>query len=65
MAKLTVGRRHFLLGGAVAGTAGAPIAALHDADLGPPQSFRGAVNWQEGAADSPPGGFAANSGDRS
>ncbi|MGC1301205.1 MAG: gluconate 2-dehydrogenase subunit 3 family protein [Caulobacteraceae bacterium] len=56
MAKATVDRRHFLIGGAVVGTAGAAAAAaIHDGELGaPPQSYRGSVPWQEGAADSPP-----------
>jgi gluconate 2-dehydrogenase gamma chain len=55
MAKLTLDRRHFLLGGAVVGTGGVAMAAVHDGELGaPPQSYRGAVPWQEGAADSPP-----------
>lgn len=57
MVKVTVDRRMFLVGGAVAGTAGAAAAAkVHDGELGgPPQSFTGAVPWQEGAADAPPG----------
>jgi gluconate 2-dehydrogenase gamma chain len=57
MTKDSVDRRRFLLGGALAGTAGAAVAAtIHDGELGaPPQSFRGAVPWQEGAADAPPG----------
>ena len=50
-------RRHFLIGTAVAGATGTVIGAgivSHDGELGgPPQVFRGAVPWQEGAADSP------------
>jgi gluconate 2-dehydrogenase gamma chain len=50
-------RRHFLIGGAVVGTAGAAAAAaVHDGELGaPPQTYTGAVPWQEGTADAPPG----------
>ena len=57
MAKLTVDRRRFLVGGAAAGTAGvAAAASIHDGELGaPPQTFNGAVPWQEGTADAPPG----------
>ncbi len=57
MVKLTFDRRRFLVGGAVAGTAGAAGAAgRHDGELGgPAQSFGGAVPWQEGTADTPPG----------
>ncbi|WP_297296545.1 gluconate 2-dehydrogenase subunit 3 family protein [uncultured Methylovirgula sp.] len=53
----TVNRRGFLIGGAIVGAAGAASAApqLHDGELGaPPATYRGAVPWQEGAADSPP-----------
>jgi gluconate 2-dehydrogenase gamma chain len=52
----TLDRRRFLIGAAVTGIAGAGIAAdVHDGELGgPPQTFRGAVPWQEGAADAPP-----------
>jgi gluconate 2-dehydrogenase gamma chain len=47
-------RRQFLLAGAVA-TVGVTAAAVRDGELGaPPQTIRGAVPWQEGAADSPP-----------
>ena len=57
MVKLTFDRRRFLVGGAVAGTAGVAAAAgVHDGELGgPPQTFTGAVPWQEGTADAPPG----------
>jgi gluconate 2-dehydrogenase gamma chain len=57
MVRLTFDRRRFLVGGAVAGTAGAAGAAsLHDGALGgPAQTFTGAVPWQEGTADAPPG----------
>ncbi len=56
MAKATVDRRRFLLAGALAGAAGAAASAdIHDGELGaPPQTLRGAVPWQEGAADAPP-----------
>jgi gluconate 2-dehydrogenase gamma chain len=48
-------RRSFLLGSAAVGAAGAAAAAIHDGELGaPPRSYRGAIPWQEGAADSPP-----------
>jgi len=55
--KVTVDRRRFLIGGAVASVVGARASAeLHDGELGaPPATYRGAVPWQEGAADSPPG----------
>jgi gluconate 2-dehydrogenase gamma chain len=50
-------RRRFLIGTAVAGATGTVVGAgiaRHDGELGgPPQVFRGAVPWQEGAADSP------------
>src|SRR5579862_9269836 len=57
MNKVTVDRRRFLIGGAVAGMLGAKASAdIHDGELGaPPATYRGAVPWQEGAADSPPG----------
>jgi gluconate 2-dehydrogenase gamma chain len=57
MVKLVFDRRRFLIGGAVAGTAGGAVAAaLHDGELGgPAQTFNGAVPWQEGTADAPPG----------
>jgi len=57
MAKPIFDRRRFLVGGAVAGTAGiAAAASLHDGELGgPPQTFSGSVPWQEGTADAPPG----------
>jgi gluconate 2-dehydrogenase gamma chain len=49
-------RRNLLIGGAAAGAAGAAAAAArHDGELGAPsQTFRGAMPWQEGAADFPP-----------
>jgi gluconate 2-dehydrogenase gamma chain len=48
-------RRKFLLASAVAAVGGTD-AAVHDGELGAPsQTIRGAVPWQEGAADSPPG----------
>src|ERR1700735_307184 len=51
-----VDRRRFLIGSAMAGLGGAAGAALHDGELGgPSQTFRGAVPWQEGTADAPPG----------
>ena len=47
-------RRRFLIGTAIAGVGGV-AAAMHDGELGaPPQTFRGAVPWQEGTADAPP-----------
>jgi len=55
----TLGRRRFLLGGAavgIGGVAAVTAAVLHDGELGaPPQTYRGAVPWQEGTADAPPG----------
>jgi gluconate 2-dehydrogenase gamma chain len=49
-------RRSFMIGSAMAGLGGAAAAALHDGELGgPAQTFRGAVPWQEGTADAPPG----------
>jgi gluconate 2-dehydrogenase gamma chain len=54
MTRNSVDRRQFLLAGVVTavGTAG---AAVHDGELGaPPQTIRGEIPWQEGAADSPP-----------
>jgi gluconate 2-dehydrogenase gamma chain len=57
MPQLKLDRRRFLIGTAVAGAAGTVVgagSASHDGELGgPPQVFRGAVPWQEGAADSP------------
>jgi gluconate 2-dehydrogenase gamma chain len=46
-----------LIGGAAVGAAGAAAAAArHDGELGaPPETFHGAMPWQEGAADVPPG----------
>jgi gluconate 2-dehydrogenase gamma chain len=57
MADETFDRRRFLLGSAVVGAAatGAVAAEVHDGELGaPPATYRGAVPWQEGAADAPP-----------
>src|ERR1700755_3182307 len=50
-------RRRFLIkGAALAGIGTVAAAALHDGELGgPAQTFRGAVPWQEGTADAPPG----------
>jgi gluconate 2-dehydrogenase gamma chain len=51
-------RRRFLIGSAIAGIGGVAAAAgaVHDGELGgPSQTFRGAVPWQEGTADAPPG----------
>ena len=64
MTKVTVDRRRFLIGGAVAGVIGSKASAdLHDGELGaPPATYRGAVPWQEGAADSPPGVTDADRG---
>lgn len=57
MAERIVGRREFLLGVAVAGTAIiAKAAAVHDGELGaPPRTIKGGMPWVEGTADSPPG----------
>lgn len=49
-------RRRFLIGSAIAGLGGVAVAALRDGELGgPSQTLRGAVPWQEGTADAPPG----------
>jgi gluconate 2-dehydrogenase gamma chain len=54
MTSKALDRRRFLLAGAVAAVGGTQ-AAVHDGELGaPPQVIRGAIPWQEGAADSPP-----------
>src|ERR1700689_537998 len=54
--KVNLVRRRLLLGSAVVGVGGVVAAAIHDGELGgPPQTFRGAVPWQEGTADAPPG----------
>jgi len=54
--KVNLARRRLLLGGAVVGIGGVAAAAIHEGELGgPPQTFRGAVPWQEGTADAPPG----------
>jgi gluconate 2-dehydrogenase gamma chain len=55
--KVNLDRRRFLIGSAIAGIGGAAAAAaIHDGELGgPAQTFRGAVPWQEGTADAPPG----------
>ncbi|WP_426703102.1 gluconate 2-dehydrogenase subunit 3 family protein [Rhodanobacter sp. Col0626] len=56
MAERIVGRREFLLGVAVAGTAIIAKAAVRDGELGAPaKTIKGGVPWVEGAADSPPG----------
>ncbi len=68
MAKVTLDRRRFMIGSAVAGAAGVVGAikaapALHDGELGAqPATYRGAVPWQEGAADSPPAIADSNPG---
>ena len=51
-----VDRRRLLLGGALAGVAGAAVADTgHDGMLGgPPQTFSGTMPWRGGAADYPP-----------
>jgi gluconate 2-dehydrogenase gamma chain len=57
MVERTVGRREFLIGAAVAGTALiAGAATVHDGELGaPPRTIKGGMPWQEGTADAPPG----------
>ena len=53
--KVSLDRRHFLIGGIAAGVAGVSAATVHDGELGgPPQTFRGVVPWAEGTADAPP-----------
>ncbi|MDB5445353.1 MAG: twin-arginine translocation pathway signal protein, partial [Phenylobacterium sp.] len=61
MTELRMNRRRLLVGGAAIGAAGAAVAAArHDGELGaPPQQFQGAMPWQEGAADFPPGASGA------
>ena len=55
MSEKNLDRRHFLIGTIAAGVAGVSAGPVHDGELGaPPQTFRGAVPWQEGTADSPP-----------
>jgi gluconate 2-dehydrogenase gamma chain len=57
---MSVDRRRFLVGSAVAGIGSVAGAVLHDGELGaPPQTFRGAVPWVEGTADAPPGASGA------
>jgi gluconate 2-dehydrogenase gamma chain len=54
--KVNLVRRRLLLGGAVVGIGGVAAADIHDGELGAlPQTFRGAIPWQEGTADAPPG----------
>ena len=49
-------RRRLVIGSAVVGIGGVAAAAIHDGELGgPSQTYRGAVPWQEGTADAPPG----------
>lgn len=52
-----VSRRKLLLGGALAGAAGAAAAVpVHDGMLGAsPEVYRGTMPWRGGAADAPPG----------
>jgi gluconate 2-dehydrogenase gamma chain len=54
---LNRGRRQLLVAGLGGAASAAVVAAtLHDGELGgPAQTFRGAVPWTEGTADSPPG----------
>ena len=55
-AKVNQVRRRLLLGTAVVGVGGAAAAIVRDGELGgPSQTIRGAVPWQEGSADAPPG----------
>jgi gluconate 2-dehydrogenase gamma chain len=52
---VNLARRRLLIGSAVVGI-GTVAAAVRDGELGgPSQTFRGAVPWQEGTADAPPG----------
>jgi gluconate 2-dehydrogenase gamma chain len=54
--KVNLARRRFLMGSAAAGIGGGAAAAIHDGELGgAAQTFRGAIPWQEGTADAPPG----------
>jgi gluconate 2-dehydrogenase gamma chain len=54
--KVNLVRRRLLIGSAVVGIGGGAAAAFHDGELGgPSQTYRGAVPWQEGTADAPPG----------
>jgi gluconate 2-dehydrogenase gamma chain len=54
--KVDLDRRRFIAGGAAVGIGGVAAAGIHDGELGAPaQTFRGAVPWQEGTADAPPG----------
>ena len=55
MVKVNLSRRRLLVVGATVATASGALAAIHDGELGAPaQTIRGAMPWQEGAADAPP-----------
>jgi len=54
MVKVNLSRRRLLVVGATVATASGALAAIHDGELGaPPQTVRGTVPWEEGAADAP------------
>jgi gluconate 2-dehydrogenase gamma chain len=53
--EVNLSRRRLLMGSAAVGI-GSVAVAMHDGELGAPsQTIRGAVPWQEGTADAPPG----------
>jgi gluconate 2-dehydrogenase gamma chain len=55
MAEVNIHRRRLLIAGASVATASAALAAIHDGELGgPAETIRGAIPWEEGAADAPP-----------
>jgi gluconate 2-dehydrogenase gamma chain len=55
MVKVNLNRRRLLVAGATVATAPGVLAMIHDGELGaPPQTVRGTVPWEEGAADAPP-----------
>jgi gluconate 2-dehydrogenase gamma chain len=55
MTKVNFHRRRLLIAGASVATASAALAAIHDGELGgPAETIRGAIPWEEGAADVPP-----------
>lgn len=63
VAEVNLVRRRLMIGGAVVGIGGVAAAAIHDGELGgPSQTFRGAVPWQEGSADAPPGASGSGYG---
>jgi hypothetical protein len=55
MIKVNFIRRRLLIAGTSVAAASGTLAAIHDGEPGaPPQTIRGAIPWEEGAADAPP-----------